>query len=132
MRIPPPTPREVVVGELDVPVELADVGEGRGIDGGQRPVEGLGRRGDSVAVARVLGVVLRRGHEPHERDLVLEPAEDLERAVSGAVVDDQPEVRRARLALKAPGHHLDVRRLVADRRDDQDVVAVGGHARVPA
>ena len=111
---------EVLAGELDVGVELADVGEVVEIDRGQRPVEGarLGGEGESVDAAFV---VLRRPQNAEEGQLGGGAGEDLGRRVCGAVVDDQPEVGRPGLGGNGADRPLQVCGLVAGGGDQQQL-----------
>jgi hypothetical protein len=116
---------QVARRHLDVAVELHDVRVLAPVaHRGQADVEGPRRRRAREPVAHRA----RRGRmvldDGQERHLALEPAQDLQRAVVGAVVDDDPAGRRELLGGHGADHALDVRRLVAHRRDDEDARAL--------
>ena len=91
------------------------------VHGGEPAVERARLGGDGQPVARGGPGGRRRGLVDHEElDLALERPEDVQRAVVGAVVDDDPAGGRQRLGRHGAHDALDVRALVADGRDDQD------------
>src|SRR6185312_15586507 len=104
--------------QLDVAVELRDVGEGVGLDALQAVVEGVHLHGLDQPVLAADGS-LRGLQDGHEVELALQATEDLERVVARAVVHDDPAVGRATLCGDRADHALDVPALVVHRRDDE-------------
>ena len=96
-------PDEVVRAQLDVAVELAEVGEQRklaGIDRVQAVVEGARRRCDLEAIIRRSGEARRSRDDVHEVEFARQAVDDLRRFVVGAVVDHQPVLRRRSCAAR--------------------------------
>ena len=123
---------EIVGWQHDVAIELGQVGERVPVTVVEAEVEGSVRPSGLVAVPFVDGESRRGANHTHPGQLGRQPVKDLGGPVGRLVVDDEPQVGLARLALQPAGDLLDVTGLVADRRHEEDPRAVAAHAAAAA